>query len=205
MPAKVKADWELIEREWRSGQYTNVALAEKHNVAESTIRKRAAGDPKNGLKPWEKDLVEDYQKGVQDKLVRESANEGAIESATVALRDKQELREDREVLDRAIEVGVSVVRDHRKSLKRLRALADKMYAKVEEAFEKDSTAVLADWTKGGESPTDIILKLSKVDSEIIKNERTAFNLDAKEKDKAPITQVPNIIINGIDPDGPPPE
>ena len=66
------ADWEGIEREYRAGQLSNVAIAKEFGITEGAIRKRAKRDK------WKKDLTERVKQAVRDELVRDAVRETEI-------------------------------------------------------------------------------------------------------------------------------
>ena len=196
-----KHDWEAIEKDYRVKKYgSNRALASFYKISEATLRLRIKGNPKKGLKPWVQDLIDDYQKGVENQLIQDLAHD----SAQCAVKTDEQIAGDSIIVEEAVKIGVAVVRRHREKLGRIAAVSDKMLEKVEESLINNNPELLKDWIKSNESVTDVILKLSKIDSEVIKNERQAYNLDAKEEITKDV-KIDKIEFIGIDPDGPCPE
>jgi hypothetical protein len=107
MDAK-QPDWEAIERAYRAGALSIRAIAERHGVSDTAIRKRAkAGN-------WERDLSEQVRKEVRNKLVR-----GEV-------RDDQPANpeNDAEIIEEAAQEGATVVRSHRRDIRKATNLAD---------------------------------------------------------------------------------
>ena len=57
--SKPAIDWEAVEREYRAGQLSNRMIAEKHNISDTAIRKRAKRDG------WERERVARQQEPVR--------------------------------------------------------------------------------------------------------------------------------------------
>lgn len=107
MDAK-QPDWEAIERAYRAGALSIRAIADRHGVSDTAIRKRAkAGN-------WERDLSEQVRKEVRNKLVR-----GEV-------RDDQPANpeNDAEIIEEAAQEGATVVRSHRRDIRKATNLAD---------------------------------------------------------------------------------
>lgn len=178
MPRKPKCDWEALEQEWRTGQYSNLQLARNYGISESGIRKRAIKHE------WKKDLVEEYQKGIAEALVRDGANE---KTNPAPFKSSEQIQADKAVVDEAVKVGVHVVREHRKAIGKLASIKIKLTEKLETAIEEEpdednNLPSLIGFKSYHESVFDVLSKLSGITSNIIKLERQAFNMDAKEKE-----------------------
>ncbi|MBU2648532.1 hypothetical protein KKI24_27745 [bacterium] len=182
MPAKQKYDWEAIEKDYRTGQYSNYALSEIHGASDPAIRKRAK------QYNWEKDLVDEYQEKIKNRLVRDDGAQCALNKE---LKSNSEIIEDKTIVDNAVAIGIAVIRNHRKKIRRLQdiadALADKLYkalvkdGEIDLKTDKDFEVVLA-YKGNNESITDMAWKLARIEAECVKLERQAFNLDSKEKE-----------------------
>jgi len=178
LPRKPKCDWEALEQEWRTGQYSNLQLARNYGISESGIRKRAIKHE------WKKDLVEEYQKGIAEALVRDGANE---KTNPAPFKSSEQIQADKAVVDEAVKVGVHVVREHRKAIGKLASIKIKLTEKLETAIEEEpdednNLPSLIGFKSYHESVFDVLSKLSGITSNIIKLERQAFNMDAKEKE-----------------------
>ena len=175
--AKRKTDWDSLHKEWRTGQLSNVLLGKKYNISEGAIRK------KSKLKGWKKDLVDQYQKGVEEELVRESTKES---SSLAPIKSEAETKEDRQIVKEAVGIAVDVVKRHRKDVKRLSRIKDTLTGKLEDAIKEEpdtngNLPSLIGFQSYHESMFDVLSKLSGITSNLIKVERQAFNIDAKEK------------------------
>lgn len=107
MDAK-QPDWEAIERAYRAGALSIRAIAERQGVSDTAIRKRAKAGG------WERDLSEQVRKEVRNKLVR-----GEV-------RDDQPANpeNDAEIIEEAAQEGATVVRSHRRDIRKATNLAD---------------------------------------------------------------------------------
>jgi hypothetical protein len=105
-----KYDWEKIEREYRTGQLSNVEIAKQYGISESYIRKRAT------QYGWKKDLAAKVRKAVKERLVRDEVREP---NAT-----------DKEIEDAAVERGVELLKSHRKDIEALRKAEVKLIAEI---------------------------------------------------------------------------
>ncbi|WP_275629009.1 hypothetical protein [Pseudomonas sp. 273] len=107
MDAK-QPDWEAIERAYRAGALSIRAIAERQGVSDTAIRKRAKAGG------WERDLSEQVRKEVRNKLVR-----GEV-------RDDQPANpeNDAEIIEEAAQEGATVVRSHRRDIRKAANLAD---------------------------------------------------------------------------------
>ncbi len=174
--SKTQYDWEAIKRDWRTGQHSNRELSEIHGPTHSMIARKARSEK------WEKDIVEDYQKELKNQSIKDSA-QGEYTPCTY--KNTDERLKDEDTIKLAVEKAVHVVRDHKKMVKGLREFYDKIYRRAFKALdeEPDSDGILPS-LKGfksyHESVFDILSKLSKTSSDIVKLERQAFNMDAKE-------------------------
>lgn len=99
-------DWEAIERDYRTGRFTNRELGEKHGVSHTTIARHAE---KNG---WTKDL---------SAAVRQATN-----AAVIAETVKQKVAEAGEQTTDAVlvaaKIGTDVILRHRRDILQLRNL-----------------------------------------------------------------------------------
>ncbi|OBY91170.1 hypothetical protein A6723_024245 [Pseudomonas sp. AU11447] len=103
-----QTDWEAIERAFRAGALSIRTIADRHGVSDTAIRKRAKAGG------WERDLSEQVRKEVRNKLVR-----GEV-------RDDQPANpeDDAGIIEEAAQEGVTVVRSHRRDIRKATNLAD---------------------------------------------------------------------------------
>lgn len=150
-------DWEAIESAYRAGSLSIRAIADKHCVSDTAIRKRAT---QNG---WQRDLTEQVQKATRQKLVRkEVRNDGS----------REHVRTDEEIVNEAADEAASVVIEHRTDLARWRRIANKLGDFLDDVeFTTENHASLSRSLVAG---IDAQVK-------IIKAEREAYNIDTGEK------------------------
>lgn len=150
-------DWEAIESAYRAGSLSIRAIADKHGVSDTAIRKRAT---QNG---WQRDLTEQVQKATRQKLVRkEVRNDGS----------REHVRTDEEIINEAADEAASVVIEHRTDLARWRRIANKLGDFLDDVeFTTENHASLSRSLVAG---IDAQVK-------IIKAEREAYNIDTGEK------------------------
>ncbi|MDL4860790.1 hypothetical protein NPJ88_000435 [Halomonas elongata] len=154
-----KPDWEAIEADFRAGSLSIRAVAERHGVAESSIRKRAK---KHG---WQRDLTEKVQKAARDKLVRKEVRTNGAQDA---------VRTDEEIVEEASTEAASVVLAHRSDLAQWRGIAQKLCAALQEMDVDEANH--DKFSRSLNAGVDAQLK-------VIKGERQAYNLDTEEGDK----------------------
>lgn len=150
-------DWEAIESAYRAGSLSIRAIADKHGVSDTAIRKRAT---QNG---WQRDLTEQVQKATRQKLVcKEVRNDGS----------REHVRTDEEIVNEAADEAASVVIEHRTDLARWRRIANKLGDFLDDVeFTTENHASLSRSLVAG---IDAQVK-------IIKAEREAYNIDTGEK------------------------
>jgi len=184
-----KIDWEEIYNDYRTGKYSNRAMGSKHGISEAAIRKRAK---KEG---WKKELISAYQEEVETQLIEIDSQEkqdGAqcepykSSQSGPKIKTDKDREKDRDVVKDAAKIGVEVVREHRKDIRTLKESAGKIGKIIsgvlssDEAERSVAVARFSELTSHTETVTDVLNKLTRIHSECIKLERTAFNLDKKE-------------------------
>ncbi|MDP4557988.1 hypothetical protein Q9247_09860 [Halomonas meridiana] len=116
-------DWELIEREYRTGRFSLAQLEARHGVNRSNISRRAR---KYG---WEKDLTDRVRERTQQKIARASLPPEA--QATL----------DDEVVEQAANENAAVVKGHRKTLERWRGITERFAVLLESQLAEGKIAV----------------------------------------------------------------
>lgn len=188
-----KIDWEKVYNDFRTGRHSNRALGTMYNVSEAAIRKKAKKEK------WTKDLVQSYQSEIQNTLIEEDAKDKEKQESTQRepdestqeepLKSDKDREDDRDLVKDAAKIGASVIREHRKDIKRLTGITKKILSIVEKVLNLDDyeddekkkiEEKLSSISTAHESITDIVSKLSRVNSERIKLERQAYNMDSKE-------------------------
>lgn len=150
-------DWEAIESAYRAGSLSIRAIADKHGVSDTAIRKRAT---QNG---WQRDLTEQVQKATRQKLVRKEVRTDG---------SREHVRTDEEIVNEAADEAAGVVIEHRSDLARWRRIANKLGDFLDDVdFTEENHASLSRSLVAG---VDAQVK-------IIKAEREAYNIDTGEK------------------------
>lgn len=166
-------DWEAIEREYRTGQLSVRELSRQHGVSHVAIHKRAKAEG------WSRDLAKQVRQEVNTRLVTSEVNTASA----------------KEAVEQAAQRGVEVVRQHRGSLGRAHAIAERLMielehgtenaAEIEEAIEAETiddkspkrrNAMLKAVSLPSRAGT--LRELSQALKNLIPLERQAFNLDA---------------------------
>jgi len=171
-------DWELIEREYRTGRFSLAQLEARHNVNRSNISRRAK---KYG---WKKDLSGRVRERTQEKIARVSLPPEAQEAL-----DEQ----DDAIIEFAANENAAVVKGHRSTLERWRGITNRYAEILEEQVEKGT--IVVDVPTGGTVEVDVPLDYvgkclgfgTQALERVVKLERQNYGLDLKESDddKAP--------------------
>jgi hypothetical protein len=198
--ASAPTDWEAIEREYRAGVLSVREIAKRHGITHGAINKRAKRDG------WKRDLTAKVREAVSTALVSTP-----VSTREAKDRADTEKRTEREIVEDAAALVVSLVREHRADLTGLRELAaslteqlrmaagnrDALIALIEEAVEE-----MPDANVGQRAKRDAAFKamhaavslpahvstlkdLSMVLKNLIPLERQAFNVDAGGPEDAP--------------------
>lgn len=182
-----RVDWEAVERDYRTGQFTETELAVKHGASRSAVNKHAL---KYG---WTKDLQTEIRQATNAKLVAEMvANEVAIGGKRVA-----------DTVLAVAEVNKDVILGHRTGLRRIANLTGVLMAQIEQAAEQmpdlsDVIEMVRNPDDNGVDKAndamrkamarpqlvDDLKKLAEINERVIKGERQAFNLDDKTGEDA---------------------
>lgn len=183
MTAK-QPDWEAIERAYRAGALSIRTIAERNSVSDTAIRKKAKA------LGWARDLSEQVRKEVRNKLVR-----GEVRDDQCANPER-----DAEIIEEAAEEGATVVRSHRRDIRKATNLAnllmDDLLSTIQrrEEIEEDIEAETSEDSNGMRrasmlaavslpSNAKTLFQLSSAMKNLQVLERTAFGLDDKEQSK----------------------
>ncbi|WP_347506189.1 hypothetical protein [Pseudomonas anguilliseptica] len=159
-------DWAAVERDYRTGQYSNRELSRLHGPSEAAIRKRAA-DGK-----WSRDLSEQIRQRVREKTTLAVARE-VVKAET-----------DAEIVEQAAEAGAEVIRGHQRMLRRAQDLTETLMDQLEKQLADGKIRVQA---RGGEVveidiPLDYAGKTlgnaTMSLERVVRLQRQAFELDA---------------------------
>ena len=181
MPTK-QPDWEAIERAYRAGALSIRTIAERNGISDTAIRKKAKASG------WVRDLSEQVRKEVRNKLVRGEVRDGQCANP----------ERDAEIVEEAAEEGATVVRSHRRDIRKASNLANLLMddllttiqqrESIEDAIEAetrdDSNGMRRANMLGAVSlPSNAktLFQLSSAMKNLQVLERQAFNLDDKEQ------------------------
>lgn len=162
-------DWAAVERDYRTGQYSNRELSRLHGPSEGAIRKRATDGS------WQRDLSEQIRQRVREKTTLAVTRE-------VSRADSDEL-----IIEQAAEAGAEVIRGHQRLLRKAKGLAETLMQRLEEQMEKGTMTVQL---KSGEAaeidvPLDYAGKTlgnaTMALERVVKMERQSYGLDAEDK------------------------
>ncbi|MDN6321064.1 MAG: hypothetical protein L0J73_00080 [Halomonas sp.] len=167
-------DWELIEREYRTGRFSLTQLEKRHGVHRSNISRRAKKDN------WEQDLTERVRERTQQKITKASLSP----EAQAALDN-----DDEQIVEYAANENAAVVKGHRKNLERWRGIAER-YAELLEGQLAEGK-ITVDLPAGGVAEIDVPLEYvgkcmghgTQALDRVIKLERQNYGLDANDKDE----------------------
>ncbi|AIC20586.1 hypothetical protein EY04_17230 [Pseudomonas chlororaphis] len=175
-------DWEAIERAYRAGALSIRTIAERNGISDTAIRKKAKASG------WNRDLSEQVRKEVRNKLVR-----GEV-------RDEQcaNPEHDAEIIEEAAEEGATVVRSHRRDIRKATNLANLLMDdllmtiqkrdEIEDAIVGETAEDTNSMRRGSmlaavglPSNAKTLFQLSSAMKNLQVLERQAFGLDEKEK------------------------
>jgi hypothetical protein len=194
---KPARDWEAIERDYRTGAFTDRELGAKHGLSHTAIQKRAKDHG------WQKDLKGAVKRATEAKLLNaEVARVAGDEVAKrVASQVAKALPATTEVVTAMAEVNTEVVLRHRADI---RALRDEAIGLLQElGFQRENMpayqALLESLSEDADSPADIaalrqqwhramgvgprigsVKALAEVLAKLQPLERVAFGLDDDE-------------------------
>ncbi|WP_339934577.1 hypothetical protein [Vreelandella glaciei] len=184
-------DWELIEREFRTGRFSMTQLEKRHGVHRSTISRRA----KKGN--WEKDLTERVRERTQQKITKASLSPEAQAAFD---------NDDDEIVEYAANENAAVVKGHRKNLERWRSITERYAELLESQLAEGKITV--DVGQGLVAEIDVPLEYvgkcmghgTQALDRVIKLERQNYGLDANDKDEGVKTF--EELMNEVAPDDP---
>ena len=175
-------DWEAIERAYRAGALSIRTIADRNGISDTAIRKKAKASG------WVRDLSEQVRKEVRNKLVRGEVRDGQCANP----------ERDAEIVEEAAEEGATVVRSHRRDIRKASNLANLLMddllttiqqrESIEDAIEDetrdDGNGMRRANMLGAVSlPSNAktLFQLSSAMKNLQVLERQAFNLDDKEQ------------------------
>ncbi|MGM0858650.1 MAG: hypothetical protein ACQEW0_16455 [Pseudomonadota bacterium] len=166
-------DWELIEREYRTGRFSLAQLEKRHGVNRSNISRRAK---KYG---WKKDLTDRVRERTQEKITRATLPPEAQEAYD---------SDDDQIVEYAANENAAVVKGHRKTLERWRGIAERFAELLERQLAEGKIKV--ELPTGGAVEIDVPLEYvgkcmghgTQALDRVIKLERQNYGLDIDDKD-----------------------
>lgn len=184
-PPKAKTDWQAVERDYRTGNFTLRELEEKHGANNATISRRAKREG------WTQDLSIAIKQATNAKLI----------AAVVTEECSKEQQNAANTVLAAAEVNKNVILGHRTGLKRIASIQQKLLDQIEQAAAnlpelEDVIEMLRKPDENGHdrandmmrkamargSLVDDLKKLTEIDERVRKGEREAFGLDDDPED-----------------------
>ncbi|MGE6778268.1 hypothetical protein ACQKFL_11575 [Vreelandella titanicae] len=166
-------DWELIEREYRTGRFSLTQLEKRHGVHRSNISRRAKKDN------WEQDLTERVRERTQQKITKASLSPEAQAAFD---------NDDEQIVEYAANENAAVVKGHRKNLERWRGIAERYAELLESQLAEGKIKVqMLDVITEIDIPLEYVGKCmghgTQALDRVIKLERQNYGLDANDKDE----------------------
>ncbi|CAN7367427.1 hypothetical protein LJR074_002176 [Acidovorax sp. LjRoot74] len=166
-PERRRADWEAIERDYRTGQFSDQELADKHGnvVSRQAISKRAK------VQRWQKDLSVEVRRATKAKLIAEQV--AVANAKEVANRVANGGNATVQAVLAAAETNKQVILAHRRDIAKVHGLTMKLVGDLETAANESDT------TKRPPLP-ELILSAQRAGQSLARlqqMERTAFGLD----------------------------
>lgn len=175
-PGKRRADWEAVERDYRTGRYTLRELEAQHGVSYAQISRKASA------LGWDKDLREVIKQATDAALLRETVTQAQKDVTDTVLV--------------AAEANTQVILGHRTGLQALANVKHALLNQIAQAtlLMPDLADVIEMVRKPDENGVDRandalrkamnrstlvddLKKLADVDEKVRKGEREAFGLD----------------------------
>lgn len=172
------ADWIAIERDYRTGQFSNRELGRIHGVSDVAVLKRAR------KYEWKKDVAPAVAQEISARLATDAVS-GTVSAANT-----------KEIIDAAAARGVEIVRGHRVTIQRGQALVNLLFGQLEEAatMRADIEEMIENETAGDEDTkrrnmmlkavslpahAGVIKDLGNALGKLVFLERQAFNIDGR--------------------------
>lgn len=110
-------DWALLEGDYRASIKSLRAMAAEHGISEGAIRKRAK---RNG---WERDLGEKIRQRAGAMVLMDAVRKDEVRTPSGIL--------ERDTIESNAQLQAYVMREHRSTLRRCRALAESLLGELE--------------------------------------------------------------------------
>lgn len=184
-------DWDEVEQEYRAGRLTLRQLASRHDVSHQAIAQRAA---KEG---WEQDLSAKIKSKADALLAKASVDKSV---------DKTGVSTDRQIIESNAQAIVDVVVGHRVTIRRNRALSEKLMSELEaQCDNQEELSALSEMLSGSDdkaldkladmcrkivslpSRVDSAKKLAETVRTLVGLEREAFGMDKEAPAEQPLS------------------
>lgn len=185
---KKRMDWDAVERDYRTNKFTLRELAAKYGCTHQAIGNQIK---RHG---WTQDLSTAIKQATDAKLVNDLVAKSGQDVANTVLV--------------AAEINTQVILGHRKGLKRITTIQQKLLDQIEQAASNlpELEEVIEMIRKPDDNGKDIIndqmrkamsrsalvddlKKLAEVDERVRKGEREAFNLNAEKPPEGEISEL----------------
>lgn len=188
-----RVDWEAIQRDYRTGKFSDGELAEKHALSRESIVRARKRDQAKDPASWAQDLGPQVRAATNALLMQEMVADKITEGHTKVT----------DVILVTAEANKQVVLGHRTALQRITAVAGVLMGQIEQAasqmadlseviemvrnpddngVDKANDALRKAMTRP--ALVDDLKKLAEINERVIKGERQAFGLDDKEPPEA---------------------
>ena len=160
-----RTDYEAVERDYRTGSFTDQELGDKYGKSRQAITKQAK------VKGWQKDLTAAVRQATNALMIADAAKEKVAE---------QVAQGSAATIDAVVETATrnaQVIMGHRKGLTRLANLKEKLLGQIEVAVGNLDTGKPEDRSMSRAALTDDLKKLADIDAQVRKGEREAYKLD----------------------------
>ncbi|GKS73677.1 hypothetical protein AVME950_02295 [Acidovorax sp. SUPP950] len=169
-PGRRRADWEAIERDYRTGQFSDQELADKHGnvVSRQAISKRAK------VQGWQKDLSREVRQATKAKLIAEQVAEQV--AGEVADRVAKSGNATVQAVLAAAETNKQVILGHRRDIAKVRDITMTLVAALETAAAETDGAKrlpLGELVLTAQRAGQSVARLQQL-------ERVAFGLDEED-------------------------
>lgn len=121
--ARKQVDWELIEREYRAGQLSVRALADKHGINHAAISRKAKGAG------WVRNAAAEVRERTQAALIANPC------PAEVTTGDGKVTTPTPDTIEVAVQTNLAVIGRHRKDIGHGHRLVGMLFSQLEEAAQ----------------------------------------------------------------------
>lgn len=205
---RARVDWDAARRDWRTGKFTQVELADKHKVNPSTLNRKMKADQAKDPDSWQRDLTEAVRLATNARVITEmvkaEVKKGQDQGQEIGQGQEkgQDLRQDLTAVAVAAEMSANVILRHQRDLSEAREVAMTLLAELRGAtLLAEDQDLIAEVLAGKDAkPEDIgrvrqalrraldvgsrissVKSLSDALARLQERERVAFSLDTKDK------------------------